>query len=488
MNIKVNKQSRIPLYVQIKNQIRDNILSGQMPEGFRLPSERKLAEMLKVDRSTVFKAYNDLKSDSLIESDRRRWTKVAGGKSLILSMPKEEVSNSPWETNFSEYSNTIDNDTYSKAIDITYQSDIISFAGGIPAKDPKLIQSIVEIQSELFKNLENSEFPYCSYEGNVSLRESLLNHMKKSGIYSELKEIMILTGSQQGIHFVAKSFIIPGDIVVVEEPTYIGAIQCFRSAGAKIIGLPGDKDGMRIELLEEVLKRNKVKFIYITPTFQNPTGTVMTIERRYQLLSLAYKYKTPILEDDPYGELRYEGAEIPSLKALDPYGYVLYLSTLTRTLFLELRIGWIVAPAEIIKKFTSIKSTVELHSNIQMQMVADAFIKRNFYDKHLKSICKEYKSRRDKMIKSLSENKIEGMEWNIPEGGVYIWCKLPDKINQSKLMLKAAEFQVAFMPGTVFYTEKNSAENYMRLNFTFPTIDEIDVGVKRLTTAIKKCL
>jgi len=488
MRITVNRNVSTPVYLQIKNQIRDMIFSGELIEGFSLPPERKLADILRVNRSTVIKAYQELKAEGLIESH------VGKGTVILPQISNESLPNEAninpiqWYQYFNENANSNNGHVISDIMEKTSYDNIISFAGGFPSTDFYPIQAMKEIQDRLFKNYSKEIFLQCPVEGHYPLRDSISQLLKNRQISASPKEIMILSGSQQGLDFVARVFINPGDIVIVEEPTYLGAIQIFRSAGAKIIGVPIDKDGMRVDILEGLLVRHKPKLIYTLPNFQNPSGVTMSLERRYKLLNMAYNYRIPIIEDDPYGELRYDGLTVPSLKALDNHDYVIYLSTFSKVLFLGLRIGWIAGPQQVLSKFAFLKQITDLHVNTPGQWTLDNFIRQGCYEDHLHLIRDEYALRRDIMLESLEKHRLPNMKWNKPEGGFYIWCRLPKNIIQTKLITKASEKGVTYVPGEAFYPYGTQGESYIRLNFTFSNPNQIRAGIKRLMEAIEETI
>jgi len=321
-------------------------------------------------------------------------------------------------------------------------------------------------------------------EGLQSLRAGISSLMKSRNADVSTKDVMIVSGSQQALDYIARVFIKPGDTVILEEPSFFGAIQIFRSAGAKVIGVPVDSQGMKTDILESLIQRYKPKFIYTLPTFQNPSGIVMSLERRYELLDLSYKYHIPIVEDDPYSDLRYAGKALPSLKALDPYEHVIYLSTFSKALSLGLRVGWVVAPQQVIRKFAYLKQMTDMHVNTPGQYILSEFLSQGCYDKHLSKILKDYSKKRDLMNDALKSCKIPGVFCEKPEGGFYIWCRLPEYITNNRLVSKAAEKGVVYLPGEIFYPDGTQGENFMRLNFTFTDTGKIAEGIKRLMNAL----
>ncbi|MFZ5352417.1 MAG: PLP-dependent aminotransferase family protein [Bacillota bacterium] len=485
MRINIEKTSGKPIYIQIRDQIRDMIISNILPQGFLLPPERKLSQSLGVNRSTVLKAYQELKADGFIDSRIGSGTFVLPQNQSPVNVLRGNVYPLPWYQYFNKNIEDANKSIISDIIEFTSHEDIISFAGGMPS--PKLYP--IELSKEIFHQLADDisaqMLQNSPVEGYLPLRESIVDLLKGRGISANLKEVMILSGSQQGLDYATRVFLNQGDIVVTEDPTYLGAVKLFKSAGARVMGMPVDEQGMRVDMLESLLSRYKPKLIYTLPTFQNPTGAVMSLERRYKLLDLAYKYQIPVLEDDPYGDIRYEGAYVPPLKALDKHGYVMYLSTFSKVMFMGFRVGWIAASQQVIERFALNKQISDFHVNTFAQCYFDKFLRMDGYAKQLRTICKEYKSKRDAMLEALEKYKKCDVSWVIPEGGYYIWCKIPECISQQKLVSKAAAKGVVFVPGDAFHTYEGYKEKHIRLNYTFPTIEQIDAGIRSLMEAIE---
>ena len=275
--------------------------------------------------------------------------------------------------------------------------------------------------------------------------------------------------------------------MIVEEPTFFCALQTFSSAGARIVGVPIDGKGMIVASLKPLLEKYRPKLIYTIPDFQNPSGVVMDLDRRLELLDLAYHYQVPILEDDPYGELRYEGKRVPSLKALDRLGYVLYLSTFSKILCPGFRVGWMAAPKPVIRQFSWAKQNMDLHASSLSQCILDHFCHGNYFTPHLESLKSHYLSRRNLILKALERYALPGVHWNTPQGGYYVWCRLPETVNTSYLFTKAAEHQVTFVPGEAFFSDSQGL-NFLRLNFTYPNEGQINEGIKRLMHVLKETI
>ena len=343
--IQLERANGVPLYQQICQRLREAILSGELPEGVRLPTERALAAELGVNRTTVMNAYNELASEGLVEGHVGRGTLVRrnhfsydgehfdSGPSWLLGLPAGERELLGPDARL-----------LSELASMSERKEIISLAAATPARDLLPAEMLSTIFADGLLNARQSALGYCPVEGLNSLRRGIAARMRQRGVAIDAQHILILSGSTQGIGLTGRLLLNPGDEVVVEVPTYLGAIQTFRALGVRIIGVPTDSDGMRIDLLESILVRHRPRLIYTMPTFQNPTGVVLSPERRRRLLLLAKRYQTPILEDDPYGEIYYEGKERQPLKALDSNGQVLYLSTFSKILAPGLRVAWIAAP------------------------------------------------------------------------------------------------------------------------------------------------
>ena len=334
MNIHIDKSKKIPLYRQIAEQIQAQIVSGEIPEGFRFPSERQLADALGVNRTTILNAYKELKADGLMDSHVGRGTTAVrpgssrpdsgrpdSGRPDRRPYPREPM----WEYLFSDYLKHHDNFDVNKYLEIANQKDVISFAAGIASVDTIPAQAFEGIEDQLITGRER--LLVSPVTGFYSLRKVICSYMQKRSCFCQPSEIMVLSGSQQGIDLITRAFINPGDVVIIEEPSFFPAIQAFRLAGAKIMAVPMDGDGMNVEILEQLLARYQPKLIYTMPVFHNPCGVSMSMDRRIRLLELAGRYGIPILEDDPYSELYYEAQPMSPLKSMDQDGHVIYLST-----------------------------------------------------------------------------------------------------------------------------------------------------------------
>ena len=480
MEISIDRDSSEPIFRQVVREIQSLISSGSLPEGFRLPPERRLADSLGVNRSTIFNAYRELKGLGLVDAHVGRGTAV-----LRAPAPIPNAIGVPWRQLFRQSVARSHDPIIADLLALTEREDVISFSIGLPAPELLPLDTLGEYTAELIREVGAPLLLHCPTEGHSPLRETLAQWVAARGIRARGSDVLVVSGSQQGLDLVARIFIDPGDVVVVEEPTYIGALQSFRVAGAKIIGIPVDEDGMRTDILASILERERPKLIYTLPTYQNPSGAVMSLERRRHLLELASRWHVPILEDDPYSELRYEGEPLPSLKALDENDLVLYQSTFSKALFPGLRIGYLVVPPVVLRQLALAKQGADLHANSFSQYLLERFVRDGHFATHIEKTKIAYRRRRDRMAAALQRDETIGLEFAVPAGGFYIWCRLPDGVEQSALLANAAARGVVFLPGRACYPTE-PPENCVRLNFSHASEENIDVGIERFLEAVRE--
>jgi 2-aminoadipate transaminase len=375
---------------------------------------------------------------------------------------------------------------------VAKQPGVISFAGGFP--DPTIfpVNEINEVTDFVLKNYGNDALQYGVTEGLKELRETLVFKMKKEGVDIGIDNLIITTASQQGLDLIAKVFIDPGDMIIVESPSYLGALQAFNAFEAQYTDIRINKDGMDTDILEETLKdlifkqRIKPKFIYTVPNFHNPTGVTLSLERRKRLIEISEKYQIPIVEDDPYGEVRFEGEHLPPLISMNRT-HVITLRTFSKILSPGLRLGWIIGDPEVIRKIVIAKQAADLCSPSITQYIVNEFLKRGYLEPYLERVKVEYKKKRDIMIESMEKYFPEEVKFTRPEGGLFIWVTCPKSINTEELFFEAIEEKVAYVIGASFYAHRN-IHNCMRINFSLPTYDQIEEGIKRLGNLLKRKL
>jgi 2-aminoadipate transaminase len=377
---------------------------------------------------------------------------------------------------------------------LTEQPDIISFGGGLPAPEVFPLKQFQEACNAVLETVGPQALQYGTTEGYRPLREMIARHTSRYGIDITADNILITSGSQQALDFIGRLFINNGDHIVVESPTYLGALQAWNAYGAHYVSVPADENGMIVEELEKALRVGP-KFIYVLPNFQNPTGSTLSLERRKKLVELADKYGVPIIEDDPYGQLRFEGEHLPSVVSLDSdfrgpngghySGNVIYLSTFSKLLAPGLRLAWIIAPPEVIRKLVQSKQAADLHTATFNQYVAYEVGKGGFLDEHVKFIRQVYKERRDVMLEVMSEVFPREARWTHPLGGMFLWGILPENMDAAEVLKTAIQRKVAFVPGASFHPN-GGGQNTMRINFSYSNPDTIREGITRLGTLLKE--
>lgn len=364
--------------------------------------------------------------------------------------------------------------------------DIISFAGGLPAPEVFPVEELKKISVKVLEKYGPSALQYVPTDGFIPLRENIAKRMERIGVKTSVENLLIINGSQQGIDFSGKIFLNPDDVVICEKPSYLGAIGAFRTYQARFIEIPTDSDGMILEELENVLATNpRAKLIYVTPDFQNPTGISWSAERRREFLDVVNRYNLPVIEDNPYGELRYEGKKVPPIKAFDTEGSVIFLGTFSKILCPGFRLGWVCAHKEVIKKYIMIKEAADLQCNTMAQREVTLFLEEYDIDAHIEKIKRIYKRRRDIMISIIKEEFPLEAKYSIPEGGLFIWIEFPEYVNGRELLEKAQKQKVAFVPGGCFYPN-GGHENSIRLNFSNMPEQKIVEGMKRLSTILQE--
>lgn len=401
-----------------------------------------------------------------------------------------------WETRYAQRTQRMGSSAIRELLKLTEQPDIISFGGGMPAPDVFPVDEFRKACDVVLSEVGPQALQYSTTEGYKPLREMIARHTARYGIEVSPDNILITSGSQQALDLIGKVFINRGDRVLVEEPTYLGALQAWNAYGAEYVTVRMDDDGMITEDLEAAL-RNGPKFIYVLPNFQNPTGVTLSMERRERLIELADQYGVPIIEDDPYGQLRYEGNHLPSVMTLDGQyhangdheyrGNVIYLSTFSKTLAPGLRLAWVVAPPEVISKIVQAKQGADLHTSSFTQMVAHEVARGGFLDRHIWLIRQVYSERRDIMLEAMEKHFPPGVKWTHPLGGLFLWGIMPEYLNAKDVLKLAIEKQVAFVPGQAFFAN-GGGQNTMRLNFSNAAPEMIRTGIARLGEVLHKMI
>ena len=379
---------------------------------------------------------------------------------------------------------------------VTAQPDVISFGGGFPAAELFPLERVKEACEKVLTENGAKALQYSQTEGYAPLREIIASNVSRYGIKVSADNVLITTGSQQALDIIGRIFINRGDRVLTESPTYLGALQAWNAYGAVYETVISDDDGLCTDNLARVIGSH-IKFMYVLPNFQNPAGTTISLERRQKLVELADRFCVPIVEDDPYGQLRFEGEHLPPVVVIDDElrdkanltyrGNVIYTSTFSKILAPGLRIGWVIAPTEVIKKMVQAKQGADLQCSTFDQYVAYELAQGDWLKEHILTLRKVYKERRDAMLQAFEDFMPEGTTWTRPQGGLFLWLRLPEGCNTTQMFPIAVEEKVAYVPGEPFYPN-GGPSNTMRLNFSACNPETIRIGVERLSRMVKRCM
>jgi DNA-binding transcriptional MocR family regulator len=462
------------LYLQVVHAIEEGIRAGRLRVGERLPAERTLAADLGVSRTTVTGAYQELEARGLLRGHVGRGTVVvgapAGSRRAAL----------PWAQRASALA--------LRAVPLSFgiprpRADVIAFDSGWP--DPTLypIEALEGFLDRLPGRGTADLYLSAPPSGDPHLRETLVGWLASRGIQTEPDRVLITSGAQQGINVLARAFVAPGDVVLTESTTFQCALVALRWAGAEVVGVPIDHEGIQPDALEEALERYRPKLVYLIPTFHNPTGAVLGRERRRRVLELSARYRVPVVESDLYSEISFEEPPPPSLKALDAGEVVIYMGSFSKIAVPGLRVGWVVAPPDAMEAITAAKEFVDLHSPALTQRLAAAFIGSPHLERHLAVLRAECRIRRDQLVTSLHEH-CPDLRYRIPAGGYYLWAQLPAPLTTAELLPEAGEHGVAIRPGPQF-AAGGGGHDHIRLCFASLPPRAIAEGIRRLGQALQ---
>jgi 2-aminoadipate transaminase len=406
---------------------------------------------------------------------------VEGPTPLITRVDEIE-----WESRLATRTQRMQSSVIRELLKFTVRPEIISFAGGLPAPEFFPVREFQEACRYVLEVSGPAALQYSPTEGYGPLKEYLGEAMSKYGIQVETDNILMVHGSQQGLDLIGKLFVDTDACVLTSRPTYLGGLQAWNAYEAQYCTVPMDEDGMIVEEIPAMLRSGeKPRFVYVLPNFHNPAGTTLSLERREQLAEIAREYDLIIVEDDPYGELRFEGDDITPLWRLAPER-TLYLSTFSKTLAPGIRLAWIVAPKAIIGRLVQAKQGADLHTGTFLQMVANDICQRGILRQHVRRLRAAYRARRDAMVEAMEEHFPAGAAWTVPQGGLFLWVRTPEPILTREFLLKAVQSNVAFVPGFAFYPGEVGGEHSMRLNFSYSCEDVIHEGIARLGRSMKE--
>lgn len=490
--IHLQPESHIPLYVQLRDQLRSLVHAGDLRPGDRIPASRELATMLGVHRTTVANAYAELESEGLIQGHVGRGTYIRGnGNGLKLTPPAPAVLNGHegirWELLFADERG----EEALSRLTASAPENSLSFVMARPAEEYFPIEELQTCVNAVLRREAAAVLNLGPSDGYGPLKEALLEQLRGDGIAAKDENLLITDGCQQSLDIISKAFVRAGDSVILENPTYPGAVAIFHGARARCLAVPmqtrpepGGALGLDLEALEATLAANRVKLIVLTPDFHNPTGTSMPLASRRKVLELATRHQVPVVEDHIYARLHARDDRVPSLKQLDRSNIVIHIDSFAKVAFPGLRVGWIVAPATVIERLRIVKQTTDLHTDQLAQATLAEFMRRGLFTKHLTKMRKVYASRLAAVDEALRKYMPEGTRWTRPEGGMCLWLELPAGFDASELLIHAKERGVLFAPGRYFYVQ-GPLPNTLRLGFAGLDEKQIARGVATLAEQLR---
>jgi len=485
-------ESHVPLYIQLRDQLRSLVHAGDLRPGDRIPASRELATMLGVHRTTVANAYAELESEGLIQGHVGRGTYIKGnGNGLKLTPPPPPVLNGNeglrWELLFADERG----EEALSRLTASAPENALSFVMARPAEEYFPVEELQTCVNAVLRREATDVLNLGPSDGYGPLKDALIEHLRGDGIPVKDENLLITDGCQQSLDIISKAFVRQGDCVILENPTYPGAMAIFHGARARCLGVPmqthpepGGTLGLDLEALEATLAANRVKLIVLTPDFQNPTGTSMPLASRRKVLELAGRHQVPVVEDHIYARLHARDERVPSLKQLDRANIVIHIDSFAKVAFPGLRVGWIVAPATAIERLRIVKQTTDLHTDQLAQATLAEFLRRGLFTKHIAKMRKVYASRLAALDDALRKHMPEGTRWLRPEGGMCLWLELPPGFDASELLIHAKERGVLFAPGRYFYVQ-NPLPNTLRLGYAGLDEKQIARGVATLAEILR---
>ncbi|MDR4887539.1 PLP-dependent aminotransferase family protein [Fredinandcohnia sp. QZ13] len=470
------KSVSLPLHLQISNYMKKKILNGEWTVGTKIPSQRTLAKQFEVNRSTIVTALEELAADGLIESKVGSGTRVVNNTwSLLASTPPPD-----WISYVRSGIHEPNINIIQKINEAEADPNIIRLGTG--ELSPDLLPNE---QMKKFLQIDMEDTLSLGYEepkGNLDLRKTISHYLKRKGIEASPASILIVSGGLQALQLISIGLLKRGSVILHESPSYLNSVHVFQSAGMNLLGIPLDKEGIKHESIGRIKRQHHAALLYTIPSFNNPTGTLMSERRRKQVLEICKKEALPIIEDDVYGELWFDDPPPKPIKANDKQGNVLYIGSVSKSLSPGLRIGWIVGPEPVINRLADIKMQTDYGSSSISQYVVNKWIKSGLYEDYLNQVRVELKCRRDFMINILNTYFSDIATWNIPSGGFYIWLQLQTDISTRKLFEAALQEGILLNPGSVY--DKNNQE-HLRLSYSYASLEELEKGLKRLSELIK---
>jgi 2-aminoadipate transaminase len=486
----LQNQSHIPLYVQLRDQLRALVHSGELRTGDRIPASRELAGQLGVHRTTVANAYAELEAEGLIQGHVGRGTFICGAPMKQFSPPPRTNGNGGgmrWEALFADERGE---EGLSRAMP-SVPPGAIAFTAARPSEDFFPLEEFGRCLNAVIRREGRRILQLGSTDGYAPLKNELLGILRSEGLNVRPEQLLITDGCQQALDLICKAFVRPGDSVAIENPAYPGAIAILAVARARILAVGVETEtsrtghvGLDIGALELVLMQNRVKLIFVTPDFHNPTGTALPIAERRKLIELAVRYQVPLIEDSIYSRLRLRGNAVPSLKALDTAGNVIQIDSFSKVAFPGLRVGWCIGAESAIERLRLVKQSTDLHTDQLSQAALAEFIRRGYFARHLAKMKKVYTSRLAAMEEALEKHMPDSTTWTRAEGGMTLWVTLPPGVDAGELLIHARERGILFLPGRYFYSQ-HPQPNTLRLGFASVDEKQIARGIETLCDVLK---
>ena len=506
--LQVQAESHVPLYVQIRDQLRAMVHTGELRPGDRIPASRELAHSLGVHRTTVANAYAELESEGLIQGHVGRGTFIRNAAEAALPHGTNGTNGgSNGARGFTPAPPTIGNGTLrweslfadergEEALSRIYPegaNGAISLVAARPAEEHFPLEELRSCVQAVLKTSGGEILQLGSSDGYEPLKRELIAQLGKEGLRVKSEQLLVTAGVQQSLDLLCKAFLRPGDAVVLEDPTYPGSMTVFTTARVRCLGVPvrtgtngqAGPAGIDLEGVEAALTQNRVKFVLVTPDWQNPTGATMPVESRRRLLELAARHQVAVVEDCIYSRLRFTGQRLPSLRQLDRNNIVIQIDSFSKIAFPGLRVGWCIAPENVIERLRLVKQATDLHTDQLAQATLAEFTRRGGLDRHLKKMRRVYAERAEALMKALAKHMPEGTEWTRPEGGMCVWVTLPAGYDASELLIHAREKGVLFAPGRYFYVQAPKP-NVFRLGFASLDEKRIARGVEILGNVLRE--
>ncbi len=494
-DLQLDKRAPGSLVDQLQEEIVRRVRRGALRPGDRLPPSRQLADALGVNRGTVTAAYEGLRERGILDGQVGRGTFVAGnhasgapggvGPTAHDETRGVEPSRFRWQDHFAGFEPPPEEHSLREAV-AGAGRDVISFAGGVP--DPSLFptDAFRHALDRALREEGSALLAYGAPEGHRGFLEFLKGYLAGRGVATADDELLVVNGSQQAVDLLARAFLRPGDTVVVEEPSYYGAIEIFQGYGARLVGVPVDGEGIRVDAAEAVLARERPKLLYVMPTFQNPTGGCLSPSRREALVRLSARFEVPVVEDDFDGELYFDEPPPPPLKSLPRSDGVIYIGTPSKMLFPGLRIGWIAAAAPVVARVARIRRLVDLSGSPLLQAALAGFVATGALDRHMKVVREAYGERVRRLTAALERAMPEGVTWTRPRGGLSLLVTLPEGLDSGELLPESARAGVLYSPGRLFFV--GDGARHLRLSFGNVATEDVEEGARRLAGVLAEAL